>query len=163
MEISEREYFELKEQVRLLQEKVNGINKPRGDLASQVSELPINYISNNVNDYPDFKYFKSVGNDAWRVFIQLAKILHTTSCKFHMEESSVRRGEPYIRSIGHHVTPKRITEMTDDQIAVSIQMLNELIPIYNKYFMQTHEYVLYSDTNDGQYRRIYVEKELSEE
>lgn len=163
MEISEREYFELKEQVRLLQEKVNGIKEPKKELCNLVSELPIHYIHKSTNEYPDFKYTKDASSDAWKVFIQLAKILHTTSFKFVMDETRPGSRVPYIRCIGHHEIPKRITAMTNEQIAMSVQMLNEMIPIYNKYFMQTHEYVLYSNTNDGQYRRIYVEKEIPEE
>ena len=161
MEISEREYFELKEQVRALQEKVNGIEKPKRDFVSLVSELPINAVRNTVDDYPDFKYFRNT-TDAWRLFVQLAKIVHAESYKYYMSTTYPGSYKPYIRTIGKHEAPKRITDMTDEQITVSIQMLNELIPIYNKYFKQMHEYVLYSDTNDGQYRKIYVEKEREE-
>ena len=35
-------------------------------------------------------------------------------------------------------------------------MLNELIPIYNKYFQKTHETVLYSENNDGVYKQVNV-------
>lgn len=162
MEISEREYFELKEQVRVLQEKVNGIEKQRKQLADLITEMPIGCVRNTMEDFPDFKYEENGNSDAWNIFMKLAKLVHTSSWKFNLEQSYVHPWTKRIRLIGHNETPKRITELTAEQIDISVQMLNEMIPIYNKYFKQMHEYVLYCDTNDGQYRKIYVEKELEE-
>lgn len=160
MEISEKEYFELKEQVRILQEKIGSIEKPKGDFSSIVAEMPITFVRNSVEDYPDFEYVKGVGN-AWNAFIQLAKIIHTPSWKFYMDSAGGKYDKnPYIRTIGNHQTPRKIANLTNEQILLSVQMLNEMIPIFNKYFKQTHEFVLYSDRGDGQYRKIYVEREL---
>ena len=63
---------------------------------------------------------------------------------------------PYIRSYRCGEAPRKITEMSEEQIQVSVDMLNELIPIYNKYFQKTHETVLYSENNDGVYKQVNV-------
>ena len=155
MEISEREYEELKQQIKILEEKINGVGKPKTTLADLVKEHPIAFVRNSVENYPDFYYSKHPDSDVWKYFLQIGKMVHAESWKFYMGTAGCK---PYIRSIGNHEYPKKISEMTEEQIAISVQMLNELIPIYNKYFKQTHQSVLYCDNTEGMFRRIYVEK-----
>lgn len=162
MEISEKEYYELKEQVRILQEKVGGLPKKTSSFAELVNEHPIEYVMNSVEDYPDFMYRRHL-SDTWKVFSCLAKMVHSSSYKFYMGTTGQHLPRPYIRTIGKNETPRKITDLTNEQLEISVQMLNELIPIYNRYFKQTHEYVLYTDSDDGQYRRIYIEKEMDSE
>ena len=54
-------------------------------------------------------------------------------------------------------------EMSEEQIQVSIDMLNELIPIYNKYFQKTHQTVFYSENKDGIYKPVQVFRVEDEE
>lgn len=165
MEISEREYYELKEQVRQLQNKVDGIkDKPRGDLASAVRELPIDYIASE-EAIPVFEYRKRA-SDTWQVFLRLAKLLHTPSPKFYMDRSHPGYGaRPYIRQSGRMLPPKRISGLTEEQLNASVEMLNEMIPIYNKYFKETHSKVLYDPTGKGDYewRGVVNEEEAFED
>ena len=158
MEISEKEYFELKEQVRILQEKVLGIDKPQKSLSNLVSELPINFVRNSTNEYPDFIYEKSAQADAWKLLTQIAKLIHSQSWKFYMSTASPLTSIPYIRTLGNRDAPRRIADMTNEQIEISVSMLNEIIPIYNKYFRMLHQEVLYCDNKEGVYRKIAVEK-----
>ncbi|MBQ8280678.1 MAG: hypothetical protein IJZ23_12625 [Roseburia sp.] len=158
MEISEREYYELKEQIRQLQCKVEGISTPPKDLHSRVEEHPIVYVRNVEEDVPVFDYSSRVIGDAWTLFVRLAKIIHKPSDKFYMGTTygNGRCDKPYIRSYRTGEAPRKITEMSEEQIQISVDMLNELIPIYNKYFRRTHQTVLYSDENNGIYRAINV-------
>ena len=74
-----------------------------------------------------------------------------------MDKSGFGTSEkPYIRSYRSGEAPRKITEMSEEQIQISIDMLNELIPIYNKYFQKTHETVLYSEKGNGVYERVNV-------
>lgn len=157
MEISEKEYYELKEQIQRLQLRVEGINTPPKDLRSRVEEHPINHVRNVVNDAPIFDYSSQFTGDAWVLFVRLAKIIHRPSDKFYMDTTRARGyGEPYIRSYRSGDAPRKITEMSEEQVQISVEMLNELIPIYNKYFRMTHQTVLYSDEGNGIYRHVNV-------
>lgn len=163
MEISEKEYYELKAQVRQLEEKVNEIkNKPIKDFASVVSELPISHVTIIDHRIPMFDYWKRTGCEAWNIMIRLAKLLHTSSARFYMDEAYDWGGskEPYIRLNDTGDAPRRISEMTEEQINASVQMLNEIIPIYNKYFKQMHRKVLYDPTGKGDYEwRSVIDEE----
>lgn len=157
MEISEKEYLELKEQVRQLQLKVEGVSSPPKDFRSRVLETPISSVRNVKDGEPIFDYIRSASDDAWIAFVKLAKVIHNPSDKFYMDKARYGAYEkPYIRSYRCGDSPRKITEMSEEQIQTSINMLNELIPIYNKYFRKTHETVLYSENNDGIYRRVNV-------
>lgn len=162
MEISEREYQELKEQIRVLQEKVGGFeNKPTREIKSLVNELPISHVMNTDENYPNFE-FSTLGTDAWKTFTDLAKSIHAPSYKFYLGTAYAdfcgTRLKPYIRTLGNNNPPRKITDMTNEQINISVSMLNELIPIYNKYFKMLHQEVLYCDNKEGVYRKIAVEK-----
>ena len=157
MEISEKEYLELKEQVRQLQLKVEGVSSPPKDLRSRVADTPISHVRNVEEGKPVFDYMHSSSDDSWIAFIKLAKLIHKPSDRFYMDKSGFGIGEaPYIRSYRSGEAPRKITEMSEEQIQISIDMLNELIPIYNKYFQKTHETVLYSEKGNGVYERVNV-------
>ncbi len=159
MEISEKEYLELKEQVRQLQLKVEGVGSPPKDLRSRVAETPISHVRNVKDDAPVFDYMHSANDDAWIAFVKLAKIIHKPSDKFYMGTTAIGWGSgerPYIRSYRCGEAPRKITEMSEEQMQTSIDMLNELIPIYNKYFQKIHGTVLYSENNDGIYKQVNV-------
>ena len=162
MEISVKEYYELKEQVRILQEKVNGKFKKQNSFADLVDELPIEYVMKSVDDFPEFKYIRNA-SDAWKVFTHLGRLIHAPSYNFYMSTANQYSTKPYIRCVGDNLAPRKIADLKDEQIKISVQMLNELIPIYDKYFKQTHQYVLYSESEDGTYRKIYVDKEQESE
>ena len=157
MEISEKEYYELKEQVRQLQLKIEGVSSPPKDLRSRVVETPISHVRNVEDSVPVFDYMYSSSDDAWIAFVKLAKLIHKPSDKFYMDTTGFGSLEtPYIRSYRCGEAPRKITEMSEEQVQTSVDMLNELIPIYNKYFQKTHETVLYSKNNDGIYKQVNV-------
>ena len=159
MEISEKEYLELKEQVRQLQLKVEGVSSPPKDLRSRVADTPISHVRNVEDGAPVFDYMHLSSDDAWIAFVRLAKIIHKPSDKFYMDKATIGFGSgerPYIRSYRCGEAPRKITEMSEEQMQISVDMLNELIPIYNKYFQKTHETVLYSENNDGIYKQVNV-------
>lgn len=166
MEISEKEYLELKEQIRRLQSKVDGISNPPKDLRSRVSETPISHVRNVKCDEPIFDYAYSSCEASWVEFVKLAKLLHRPSDNFYMDSAFDCHGQdrkPYIRSYRTGEALKKITEMSEEQIQVSIDMLNELIPIYNKYFRKTHQTVFYSENKDGIYKPVQVFRVEDEE
>lgn len=155
MEISEKEYFDLQIQVRSLQEQVNSLSVPRKtSLAGAVSAEVLSRVTNIVDDKPIFGYSASCNNDVWTLMMQLAKTLHTPSDFFYMDKGCNHR--PYIRSTHHRERVKKIADMTDVQFGASVEMLNEIVPIYNKYFKKMHQNVWYDATGQGDYQSIPV-------
>lgn len=141
MEISELEYLQMKEQIAKLKDKIDSIGGVRS-IRDMVKCLPYEYIKNMEDDIPIFVPV-DCGGDAWNTFLRLAKILHTQDWRFFMDSRVGRCDMPFIRTIGNHSTPTRISQLSSEQILLSVQMLNELIPIYNKYFQKSHESILY--------------------
>ena len=159
MEISEKEYYELMTQVRALKDQVEAIQSPRKTtLLDMVNERVISDVRNISDEEPIFGY-SYLASDAWTVMLQLAKMIHNPSRLFYMDR---RYGQnrfctrPYINSMNAKNPPRKIADLTADQVNVSVQMLNEIIPIYNKYFKMMHRKVMYDPTGKGDYEPIGV-------
>lgn len=156
MEISREEYLALTRRVEELEKRQN-LPKSGYDRgwADWVNELPINILrlKSTENDELSVEYEKSAC-DAWLAFSKLAKLVHTRSWSYKRTYST-HWGWNW-RSEGDNVVPKRYHELTDEQKAISLEMLNELIPIYNKYFKMTHPGLWVSHTSG---ERCYVDAE----
>lgn len=154
MEISEKEYYELQLQVRTLQHQVDAMSGPRKlSLKDLVSEQVLSGVRNLEDNRPIFGY-SSFNSDSWNQFLALAKAVHEPSPLFYMDKApSYDRyhDRPYIRSTKPKNVPKKIADLTPEQIKVSVQILDEIIPIYNQYFKQMHQRVMYDPTGKGEY------------
>ena len=160
MEISEKEYYELQFQVRALQSQVNAMSDPKRitNLASMVREPVIDRVRCITRDKPVFGYSSSMSCDTWTLLLQMAKNIHEPSALFR-KEMRISWGEyqhPYINMIFNQKKPRRITDLTPEQIRVSVQMLDEIIPIYNRYFKDMHQRVMYDPTGKGEYESYGV-------
>ncbi len=155
MVISEAEYLEMKNQIDQLKAKVDNMGGNKS-IRDSVDCLPYEFIKNIEDDVPIFVPFDS-GGDTWNLFMRLAKILHKQDWKFYMD-STMRFSckNPYIRTVGNHNVSTRISQLSDKQITLSVQMLNELIPIYNKFFQMAHEVVLYKPDDSGGFQNVKV-------
>lgn len=169
MEISEKEYYELQRQVRTLQSQVDAMNGPKKvtSLRDLVEEQVISGVKNLEDDRPIFGY-SHFNSDAWAQFLALSKMLHEPSPLFYMGRaysSDQWHIKPYIRWINPKNGPKKIADLTPEQARVSVQMLDELIPIYNRYFKLMHQRVLYDPTGKGEYEPYGVvdEQEVQSE
>ena len=169
MEISNEEYFALKAQVSLLQNQVNSMQAPKKitKLRDMLKEQVISRVTNLDNAKPIFGYC-DFNSDAWnQAFLPLAKMIHEPSDLFYMGTAcnGPYRTRPYIRSLNKRGRLKKISDLTPEQIEASVQMLDELIPIYNKYFKMLHQRVMYDPTGRGDYEPIGVvdEDTLKEE
>lgn len=160
MEISEMEYYQLKMQVQNLQEQVASIKEPkRTNLVSAMNEGVISKVTNIVDGKPVFGYVTSCNSDVWPLMLQMAKSVHDPSDLFYMDRSCVypHLHRPYIRCIFQKSGKvRKILDLTECQFELSAQMLNEIIPIYNRYFKLTHQRVLYDPTGKGDYQSIGV-------
>lgn len=167
MEISEKEYYELKERVSTLQSTVDSLQKPKRitELRSYLNEKVISEVVNLHKEKPIFGYVSYPHAEAWdRALLPLAKMVHRPSRPFYMSTHYIYPQNIHIRrsidSIRGNDKLPNITDLTPEQVNISIQMLNEIIPIYNRYFKLMHQKVLYDPTGKGNYEPIGVIDEI---
>ncbi|WP_124067415.1 hypothetical protein [Clostridium sp. E02] len=160
MEISNEDYYALKTQVSTLQTQVNLMQAPKKTtkLRDLLKEQVISRVTNLDNAKPIFGY-SDFNSDAWnQAFLLLAKIIHEPSNLFYMDTAcnGPYRARPYIRSLDKRGRLKKVSDLTPEQLEVSVQMLDELIPIYNRYFKMLHQKVMFDPTGRGDYEPIGV-------
>lgn len=148
--VRREELEELKKQAEEINRRIKELSAPK-HLAPYVSEKPLSHPRNLKDDVPIFGYTNFPDHDAWNSFLNLAKTVHTKSPQFYMGTAfdlhSSSHQRPYIRSTG--VTrPRYLEQMTMEQIKTSAEMLNEMIAIYNRYYVMLHSHVMY-DPKDG--------------
>lgn len=141
------EIEELKRQAEEINRRIKELSAPK-QIAPYVVERPLSHPRNLEDGRPVFGYSKWVDQNVWNAFIALAKSVHTKSPQFYMDSTHPSiGGRPYIRSTRGE-TPRTINQLSMEQIKVSAEMLNEMIAIYNRYFVMLHEQVVY-DPRDG--------------
>lgn len=146
VEIPYEEIEELKRQAEEINRRIKELSAPK-QIAPYVTERPLSHPRNLKQNEPVFGYTRYVDQDVWNAFIKLAKAIHTKSPQFYMGTTSPGSPNLYIRST-YAETPRTIDQLSAEQVKVSAEMLNEMIAIYNRYFLMLHEQVLY-DPRDG--------------
>ena len=135
---------------------VNGQLKeePKKYLINAIKVRPYELVRNNFHEHPIFEPDTFTG-DAWQVFFRMAKLLHRPSPKFYMTTSKCD-GKQFITYDKYPHAPKHVTDLTVEQQKLSLDMLNEMIPIWNKYFALAHQTVLYDAKGNGDFRKVKV-------
>lgn len=151
-EVSYEEYLTLKRRVEELEAKQEKQEKeiPLAiGWAYAVRELPIYGVG--LTKGCTFKkpvcYYKTgTGTgSAWTLFTGLAKQIHAedtfraTNCTRNIDIGL------YSWDKRSHTAPRVFNHLTYEQKLLSLQMLNELIPIYNKYYKLAHPYAGFFD------------------
>lgn len=148
--VRREELEELKKQAEEINRRIKELSAPK-HLAPYVSEKPLSHPRNLKDDIPIFGFTNYVDQDAWNSFLNLAKTVHTKSPQFYMDVAfdlySRSHKRPYIRST-RDAKPRYIEQMTMEQIRISAEMLNEMIAVYNRYYVMLHSHVMY-DPKDG--------------
>ncbi len=157
MQISVEEYNALMFRISTLQKAVDVLQKcPPKNIKNMLKEQVISRVANLDDSRPIFGY-REGQPEAWNYFLQIAKVIHTPSKLFCLGTTCCGYGErPYIRSEYAKYSPKRIKDLTAEQVAISVEMLDEIIPIYNRYFKRLHSKVMYDPTGKGDYELIGV-------
>lgn len=138
MEITREEYLALTKRIEEL-EKERALSKlfTYKSWAYAVNELPIENIR-TIDSHNDAiqLYYSKEARDTWLLFSKIAKFIHAPHFDFRAEYQSYNGF--YWRQCSKKNPPTRYMDLTDEQKQLSLEMLNELIPIYNKYYKMAH-------------------------
>ena len=144
-EVNYEEYLALKKRVEELEKRQAQEVPLSSGWAYAVTELPICFIDlqdNHCYAKPIAYYRRTATADAWTVFTKLAKLNHGTDV-YHLNFSKCTRS--YYWDHKSISAPKSHTALTYEQKLLSLEMLNELVPIYNKYYKKANPYVRFFD------------------
>lgn len=144
--VPREELEELKRQAEEINQRLKELSAPKY-ISPYVTVKPLSCPRNLKDGEPVFGYTNRPDPEAWNTFIRLAKIVHTKSPQFYMSTNWPGGTRPYIRSTSEE-TPRRIEQLSVEQVKISAEMLNEMIAVYNRYFLMLHERIVY-DPRDG--------------
>lgn len=155
MYIPDEEYYELKRKVEDLNKIIDHVNKPM-NFASLVNEKPYYYITSVNNEDAIFIARQSASCDAWQLFSRLGKLIHQNKSFFRPDKDITFGQLPYMRKISIDKHPRRIDEMSDEQIILSAEMIEEMVNIYNKYFIMANRYVYLDLFRTGKFDKVDI-------
>ena len=141
------------EQLQELMKKADELNAfikemtRKNRLVDYAKLRPLSTPRNMQDGVPVFGYCGLYNQEAWNCFCNLAKLLHEENSEFYMSTTFPRSGVKYIRST-YTQRKSRFDNLTNKQMQLSGQMVDEMIAIFNKYFIATHKNVIY-DPKDG--------------
>lgn len=143
--VSKEEYLELLQRVHML-ENLNrcSVKKSRGFM-DLVTEKSLSLPRNLVNDKPVFGFTSFSDQDISKLFVAIGKSIHDRNGIFYMSTSYPGNTSPYIRQT-ETTKIRLISELTEEQIQLSVEMLDEMIKIYNRYMIKCHPYVEYQES-----------------
>lgn len=155
--LGQEEYGKLLDEVEALREEIRQkSNCKENRIFDLVKEKPLNTPRNLIDDKPVFGFSARCNYDAWKCFLSLAKLVNKKSDVFYMDKTH-QMGLPYIRSISEKA-PRTTFQLTEHQLQCAVDMLNEMIPIYNKYMVLEHQFVEYKTSLDSDAQIIKVRK-----
>lgn len=76
--------------------------------------------------------------DAWKCFVALGKIIHE---KVRYKVRGPESRYPYYPENTIDNKIRTISQLSQDEIRVSVEMIDEMLSIFNKYMVKTHETV----------------------
>lgn len=148
-EVNYEEYLALKKRVEELERRQSKEVPLASGWAYAVTELPIHRAQlqeNSCYTKPIAYYNRSANSEAWKAFTNLAKLIHGTSV-FHL--TARNWCSPYYWRYQSIDAPRSHTALTYEQKLLSLEMLNELVPIYNKYYKKANPCVGFFDDIKG--------------
>ena len=162
MEVNYEEYQALKRRVEELERAQTARETPMAAGWSYVvTEQPINSVAlvdRCSMDEPSVCYQRGT-RDAWKLLTGLAKMLHRKDT-FHFRRYHCANGNHYWERKMHDA-PRTYAALTYEEKLLSLEMLNELVPIFNKYYKIAHpEASFYDSTGKVFSLQVIDENEL---
>lgn len=150
MEITREEYLELVNKIDSLQATLSNATDQPFSLGDMIAEKPIEHVRpmDDASIPPTFEFSRKLIGDAWKCFRELARLVNTDSPVFQVRRNiNSYSGRYFVGFAGGFPKPPTTKQMTPQQKDISAQMLNEMIPIYNKYYKMLHSEVLYTNVD----------------
>lgn len=149
--MTQDEYLKIKEEADRLNRLVYEYEHKVVDLASSTQKRPICALtikSRSINNLEDVELIYQYGakDIPWKCFSQLGKFLHQSPITYYMSTTHPDSSVPFVRGCEHSAyTPKKYSDMTEEQIKISGRMVEELIEVWNRYFREvnTKAYLLH--------------------
>lgn len=151
------ELEELKKQAEEIQKKINELTSPTS-IATACKKVP--YIMPRFEDGDcrnpvTFREFRD--SDVWKCFLQLGKQIHAKNGTF--VQRSKNSYWPYSTDEVGKFVPKNVNELTREEVAISAEMIDRMVEIYNEYMVKLHTEVHFK-SNTGEMMVIPVIKPL---
>ena len=138
-EVNYEEYIALKKRVEELEKRQTQDIPLSSGWAYAVTELPI--YGTELDDKSSLEeptvYYKKGARDAWQAFTKLAKQIHEKD-SYRLVPAGSWCKDSYRWDRRKQYAPKSHTALTYEEKLLSLEMLNELVPIYNKYYKLAH-------------------------
>lgn len=160
-EVPFSELEDLKKQAAELQRRIDALTKPTS-LARLCKEEPYNLPCFLERDARNPVTFDRLPNtDAWSHFLALGKSIHEKNGLF------VQRGRKYPNAyfyVDEHEKriPKKLSELSKEEMEISAEMLDKMIAIYNEYMVRLHTHVFLRDDR-GEVRTVPVQAKPEKE
>lgn len=153
------EYKKFMDKINKLENLKKGHNLSKKRPASCVNDLPysmpqpLNWSENN----PEFVFKHETGYynfKAWDLLLKLSKMIHEKNGLFY----SYQKHNSLSYGINESIRPNKslnFDNLSDEEFQISIDMLNDMVEVFNKYFKKTHRYIKYQSA-DGDLSVIKV-------
>jgi|GEM_PF-5107001 len=125
------ELMKLKEEVKKLNLQIEQMT-PRNSLAVLCTKVP--YTAIRINEETGEPYFSSSRCDEWNVMREMSK------CLFLTNRNLQRNGWGCLT---RH--PKKVKDMTPEQQAIAAEFLDEVIDLFNEYFVEINREIFIDD------------------
>ena len=142
-EVPISELEELKKTAAEIQRKIDALTAPTS-LAKALKNIPYGLPRFEDQDCRNPVVFsKWLDSDVWKHFLAIGKYIHSKNGVF-IERN--RFGYyPYYVDHQDGFRPKRVSDLTKEEVAISAEMLDRMIEIYNEYMVKLHTQVVLRD------------------
>ena len=132
------ELMELKKQAEEINKRIAELTAPK-NIAYRCKVKPYRLPSFLDNDARNPVVFtdRCYDTDAWAHFLALGKMIQAENGVFKTRGTSWRREPFYVDELGKNV-PKKVSDLTQEEVRISAEMLEKMISIYNEYMVQMH-------------------------
>lgn len=132
------ELMELKKQAEEINKRIAELTAPKSIACRcKVKPYGLPYFLDNDARNPVVFTDRHYDTDAWAHFLALGKMIHAENGVFKTRGMSWRRVPFYVDELGGNV-PKKVSDLTQEEVRISAEMLEKMISIYNEYMVRMH-------------------------
>ena len=132
------ELMKLKKQAEEINKRIAELTAPKNiAYRCKVKPYGLPYFLDNDARNPVVFTDRHYDTDAWAHFLALGKMIHAENGVFKTRCTSWRREPFYVDELGGNV-PKKVSDLTQEEVRISAEMLEKMISIYNEYMVRMH-------------------------